>query len=142
MFHPFLPDPHVITVPGLAENDFYEYELVPALDVSNYKTGALVFRVHGTLSTATIQLLAYKIWPFSDAVGVRFQDSTAIISTNISAVTTTGVLVTTDTDPDATTPLLPIGAPAIRIVAKIKASTGAISANAVVTISAGIVLLD
>ncbi len=143
MFHPFLPDPYVLSIPVLTTGLTYEVELVPLLDVSNFKTGAIVWRLHAGVSAtspapnskAEITLKAYKVWPFDNALNQRFQDDTAIISTaTADANSTDGELLTTATP--AT-----IGAPAIRIVASIYANAGATTATSV-TISAGIVLLD
>jgi len=137
MFHQFLPNPYVLTAPNLTDGNSYEIELVAALDVSNYKTGALVLRLHAGLADLEVTLKGYKIWPYDDALGVRFQDKeTTPVTATAAAVGTgdNGKLLTT------TSPAT-LCAPALRIVAELKASGGDITAGAVVSISAGIVLL-
>jgi len=138
VFHPFLPNPRALTTPNLADGNSYEIELVAALDVSSFKTCALVLRLHEGVDDLEVKLKAYNVWPFGDAVGVRFQDkeTTAVASTAVAiGLADAGKLLTT------TSPAT-IVAPALRIVAELKANGGIVQGGNLVTISGGIVLLS
>jgi hypothetical protein len=136
MFHQILPNPFVITTPGLTSTESYEVELVAALDVSTYKTAGLALRVHAGAESLDVTLRAYPVWPFRDAVGVRFQVPTAAVSSDTAAgANANGGLFVTPTP--AT-----ICCPALRITLELLANGGSVAAGTNITISGGIVLLQ
>ncbi len=139
MFHPFLPDPTVFAFPALAQNVTKDFELVQALDVSSYKTGAFFLRLHaGAFPSGNANLVvtieAQKIWPgeLRDPLFNIISIPSFLVSAPVNPNTLNGDLL----EMAQTT----LNAPALRIFVRFTASGGATNAGNI-TLSAGILLL-
>jgi|GEM_PF-2619913 len=128
MFQTIISEPLVIQIPALSSGGSYDYVLAAAVDVANFRSGAVSARLHagfiaGGLSpnpNAQLTVLAMKAWPFPTSTTAMFITSAAALTTTTATANTPdGVLLASD--------VAPLGAPALCILARIEAVGGAVS---------------
>lgn len=139
MFHQFLPDATEFAFPVVQPGTPFDVELVLALDVSSYKTGAFFVRLHAGAFDAnsnpnlTVTVEGQKIWPgeFRDPL---FNIATSVLTSGIIGITTNnGDLVPASQ--------AAIESPALRILVRFAATTNATNAGTI-TLSAGLLFRD
>lgn len=143
MLVPIAANPVRIDFPAVLQGVTYDVELSPAVDLSNFKYGALWTRIHdnaGTqLANFRMKVLAYPVWP-DDSIGPRlsattpsyFQNTsvTGLETDEMGANTLTGDLVTQVAS--GAVVAVPLIMPAARVLAHIFPTAGNLAAGYVV----------
>ena len=139
MLIPILPEPIKIAHPKLpASGDKIDVDVAITVDASNIKSGVLVARVHdaaGLATNMTAYVRAYAGWP-KDNSRVRYEDATAIGTTDVIARNSTLEIVRTTGGTGTFAP----NAPSLRVVVTFEA-LGAVTSVGYVTLSICLIAL-